>query len=77
MANPIRTMSDVVRGLWSAPKFKSKSGQKGPEVIIHDPESERPHDLDDPFFDRRVQSRMADVIANAKPKPDPDGGSKR
>ena len=35
-----------------------------PEVIVHDPEAERPHDLDDPFFDPQVQSRIADVIAN-------------
>ena len=35
-----------------------------PEVIVHDPGAERPHDLDDPFFDPKVQSRMAGVIAN-------------
>ena len=34
-----------------------------PEVIVHDPAAEKPHDLDDPFFDPKVQSRMADVIA--------------
>jgi hypothetical protein len=38
-----------------------------PEVIVHDPDAERPHDLDDPFFDAEVQSRIAGVIAsNAK-----------
>ena len=38
-----------------------------PEIIVHDPGAERPHDLDDPFFDPKVQSRMAGVIAsNAK-----------
>lgn len=66
MANPIRAMSDAVRGLWSSPE--RKMSRKGPEVIVHDPESNQPHDLDDPFFDRDVQSRMAGVIANAKPK---------
>ena len=35
-----------------------------PEVIVHDPGAERPHDLDDPFFDPKVQARMAGVIAN-------------
>ena len=40
-----------------------------PEVIVHDPGAHRPHDLDDPFFDPEVQSRMAGVIAdNAKKK---------
>jgi hypothetical protein len=34
-----------------------------PEVIVHDPAAEGPHDLDDPFFDPKVQSRIADVIA--------------
>ena len=38
-----------------------------PEVIVHDPGAERPHDLDDPFFDPKVQARMASVISsNAK-----------
>ena len=39
-----------------------------PEVIIHDPDAERPHDLDDPFFDPKVQSRMAGVIADSAKK---------
>ena len=44
------------------------TGQPGrakdlPEVIIHDPAAQRPHDLDDPFHDFKVQSRIADVIA--------------
>lgn len=32
-------------------------------VVIHDPASSRAHDLDDPFFDAKVQERMAAVIA--------------
>ena len=37
------------------------------EAPKRDPGAERPHDLDDPFFDPKVQSRMAGVIAsNAK-----------
>ena len=35
-----------------------------PEVIVHDPGAERPHDLDDPFLDPKVQSRIAGVIAD-------------
>jgi hypothetical protein len=35
-----------------------------PKVIVHDPGAERPHDLDDPFFDPKVQSRMAGVITD-------------
>jgi hypothetical protein len=36
-----------------------------PEVMVHDPAAKRAHDLDDPFFDDKVQARMADVIAGA------------
>ena len=34
------------------------------DVIVHDPGAARPHDLDDPFLDPAVQSRIGDVIAN-------------
>ncbi len=36
-----------------------------PEVIVHDPAAQRAHDLDDPFFDDKVQTRIGDVIAGA------------
>jgi hypothetical protein len=36
-----------------------------PDVIIHDPDSSKPHDLDDPFFDPKVRERVGAVIANA------------
>jgi hypothetical protein len=36
-----------------------------PPVVVHDPAAQRAHDLDDPFFDEKVQARMADVIAHA------------
>jgi hypothetical protein len=36
-----------------------------PAVIVHDPAALRAHDLDDPFFDDKVQTRMADVISSA------------
>src|SRR5688572_16671208 len=36
-----------------------------PSVIIHDPDSSKPHDLDDPFFDPKVRARVGAVIANA------------
>lgn len=39
-----------------------------PQVIVHDPAAQGPHDLDDPFFDGEVQSRIADVIASAGQK---------
>jgi hypothetical protein len=33
--------------------------------MVHDPAAKRAHDLDDPFFDDKVQARMADVLAGA------------
>jgi hypothetical protein len=36
-----------------------------PGVIIHDPDSAKPHDLDDPFFDPKVREQVGAVIANA------------
>jgi hypothetical protein len=34
-------------------------------VVEHDPASERPRDLDDPFFDVKVQRRVAEALAAA------------
>ena len=34
-------------------------------VVLHDPSAERPHDLDDPFFEKEVQERIGGVIASA------------
>ena len=34
-----------------------------PEVVIYDPAGQKAHDLDDPFFNDNVQSRMAEFIA--------------
>jgi hypothetical protein len=37
-------------------------------VLFHDPGASRPRDLDDPYFDPKVQERMADMIAGAARK---------
>jgi hypothetical protein len=34
-------------------------------VIVHDPAASRPHDLDDPFFERKVQEGIGRAIAEA------------
>jgi hypothetical protein len=63
-------MPGLLQNLWSrltapsAPEAKPLS-----PVTIHDPEAQKAHDLDDPFFDRNVQSRIADVIAHASQHP--------
>jgi hypothetical protein len=57
MSGPVQT----VRNLWLA--VTGQSEPAAPAVILHDPAAQRAHDLDDPFFDEEVQTRMADVIA--------------
>lgn len=66
MSGPIKSMSQLVRNLWAT--AASPEPPSAPRVIVHDPEAKLPHDLDDPFFDRKAQSRMADVIAHANKK---------
>jgi hypothetical protein len=62
---PLKSMSELVRNLWATATHSPEQPTAKPEVIVHDPEAKLPHDLDDPFFDRKVQSRMADVIAHS------------
>ncbi|MHB1207979.1 MAG: hypothetical protein ACYCZX_20610 [Rhodospirillaceae bacterium] len=56
--------------LWRAIAGKKQPVPKPalPPVVIHDPAAQGPHDLDDPFFDGKVQARVADVIAHAGQK---------
>ena len=53
--------SESFRRLWSAaPGNPAKK-----PFVLHDPAAQRPHDLDDPFFDQKVQERIAQAIAKA------------
>jgi hypothetical protein len=63
-------LTRTIRNLWAAMTGPpSAAAPAAPEVIVHDPDAQRPHDLDDPFFDQGVQSRIAAVIAsNAEKK---------
>jgi len=61
MPSPANTMSQSFRNLWNT---VTKQNEPAPEVVIHDPAARRAHDLDDAFFDDKVQTRMADVIAS-------------
>lgn len=64
MSGPIRTM---LQGFWSAITGQKHSSAvvAAPETVVHDPAAQRPHDLDDPFFDQKVQKRFADVISHS------------
>ena len=65
MASP--KFAKKARDFWSAMTRRQSEPAK-PPVVIHDPAAQRPHDLDDPFFDPAVQTRVGDVIANAGQK---------
>ena len=64
MRNPFRREARLAAKVWGAliARFRSRPA---PEVNLHDPAASRPHDLDDPFFDPKVQKRVADIIAAA------------
>ena len=66
MTAPIQTLSQTVQNFWFAVTgHNTPANQK---AVLHDPAAQRAHDLDDPFFDERVQMRVADVIAHAAAK---------
>ena len=63
------SFTQTIRHFWSIMTGQDSTQQSPPpEVIVHDPSAERAHDLDDPFFDPKVQSRMAGVIADSAKK---------
>ena len=51
----------TLRKLWSSVAGPEKP--PAPEVVVFDQAAKAPHDLDDPFYDDKVQSRIGDVIA--------------
>lgn len=59
----------ALRNLWARLIGPNNIGQSDPAplppVIVHDPAAQRAHDLDDPFFDDKVQTRIGDVIGHA------------
>lgn len=66
MTSRTRTLSDAVRRYWFKVTGQSDfhhSHASG--VFLHDPRAERPHNLDDPFHDPKVQARIGDAISNA------------
>jgi hypothetical protein len=67
MTGPVPMMPQAVRKFWFAVTGQTPSAGEpaAPPVVLYDPAAQRPHDLDDPFFDLKVQARVADVIASA------------
>ena len=67
MRNPFPSESRIARQVWGTFIARFTSPPL-PKVLLHDPAASRPHDLDDPFFDPKVQRRVADFIAGATRK---------
>ena len=65
MAGLMRSIMKAIRDFWRTP---SADDNAAPDVVVHDPAAQGPHNLDDPFFDRDVQTRVGDVIAGAVQK---------
>jgi hypothetical protein len=57
------SLLQTVRGFWFAIIGQRNRARALPKVIVHDPAAQGPHDLDDPFIDPKVQSRVGDVVA--------------
>jgi hypothetical protein len=66
MAGFVQSIAQTMKKIWLAVTGKNEPAAAG--VVLHDPAARRPHDLDDPFFDEKVQARVADVIAGAGQK---------
>jgi hypothetical protein len=67
----MKILISSVRRVWSAvvgPNTSSAEASARAGVIFHDPASQKPHNLDDPFFDNKVQERIGDVISSAAQK---------
>ena len=64
----MKILINSIRKVWSAlvgSKASSAGASARAGVILHDPASQKPHNLDDPFFDNKVQERIADAISSA------------
>jgi hypothetical protein len=64
-----RTLSQAVRRYWfKVTRQKDHHQNHAAGVFLHDPGAQRPHDLDDPFYDPKVQARVGDAISRATQK---------
>jgi hypothetical protein len=57
-------ITQIGRRLWRTVSTKGFFSPR-PVVVEHDPAAWRPHDLDDPFFDVKVQRRDAKALTAA------------
>ena len=63
----MRTMLQNIRAFWLSMTGQEPSVRETAisEPVLHDPAAQRPHDLDDPYFDPKVQRRVGEMIAKS------------
>jgi hypothetical protein len=49
---------------WAGGDLKTSRALHG--VVLHDPEAQKPKDLDNPFVDAEAQERIGDLISRAR-----------
>ena len=62
---PRRSISSIFEK-WRGAVFGRPPARRA--VTIHDPDSSKPHDLDDAFYDENVRERVGTIIAEAARK---------
>jgi hypothetical protein len=73
MANPARSLFNAALRMWSAFMGVNPGSSAGrlQGVVLHDPEAQKPQNLDNPFHDPGTQERVGDVIARSTRSADP------
>jgi len=67
----------MMRKFWSRLFGKKQAPVPAKGFILHDPAAQRPHDLDDPYFDAKLQERLGKAIDSAVRKADPGDSKSR
>jgi hypothetical protein len=66
MAKQSRSILDSVLGCWSRWVGRNPRTSRGVRgVVLHDPDAQKPKDLDNPFVDAAAQGRVGDLISRA------------
>ena len=64
MAKQARSIFNSALSFWSSLVGRNRrTPQRLHGVVLHDPEAEKPKDLDNPFVDAEAQERIGDLIS--------------
>jgi hypothetical protein len=71
MSRPVEILRGAAQRVWSAVAGSGRARSPGATspVIFHDPDANKPKNLDDPFQDPKVQERVAKLISQAAAAP--------